>query len=586
MNAMDTSTTPSKSDPESAATLNAKPVDPADIDWCGQVLGDFRIMHRLGKGGMGQVYLAEQTSLRRKVALKLLHPELADSDRSLQRFKAEAQNAARATHANIVQIYTIDRANGVNFIALEYVEGKNLREFIEKKGPPELSLGMHIMNQVAAALQRACELGIIHRDIKPENIMLTRKGEVKVADFGLSRNFSEANAQPSLTLSQVTMGTPLYMSPEQVERRPVDVRTDIYSFGVTSYHMFAGHPPFRGTSPIDVAYHHVHSTPQPLGEIRPDLPAELCAIIHKMMAKRPEDRFQSPREIVREINRLQESLNLSGVASISFSASFSSSNSDALRVAPTMPWTEPTPASPWLLRAVFAFSVLVALTAGGAFAWLRNHSDAPGKDPLPPNLNGPLEDPLAAKKEANGKLNEKEMRRLVEEHLRPESQLDVLSGMNYASKLGLFYVREHRLADADAFFGKLRNTDRQQPAYQFLGRLGHAIVLAFKDEPAASNQAFLALINDVEKWESRAPVGFLKKLQPLGKKNGGTIEEELEAYKHLWRLNPQMREMVAKALQYNQVNAPLEFPVRLEPYRFPPRATLKAAPMPPQPMIP
>ena len=151
------------------------------------MLGEFRLLHRLGQGGMGQVYLAEQISLKRKVALKLLNPELADSERSLQRFKAEAENVARATHANIVQIYTIGQTDGVNYIALEYVDGKNLREFIEKKGTPELSLGLHVMAQVAAALQRASELGVIHRDIKPENIMLTKKGEVKVADFGLSR---------------------------------------------------------------------------------------------------------------------------------------------------------------------------------------------------------------------------------------------------------------------------------------------------------------------------------------------------------------------------------------------------------------
>ncbi|MSU79633.1 MAG: serine/threonine protein kinase [Gemmataceae bacterium] len=582
---MDTTTPISKSDPESTAPQTTQPIDPADIDWSGQVIGDFRVLHRLGKGGMGHVYLAEQTSLKRKVALKLLHPELADSDRSLQRFKAEAQNAARATHANIVQIYTIDRANGVNYIALEYVEGKNLREFIERKGPPELSLGLHIMNQVAAALQRACELGIIHRDIKPENIMLTRKGEVKVADFGLSRNFSEANPQPSLTQSQVTMGTPLYMSPEQVERRPVDVRTDIYSFGVTSYHMFAGQPPFRGTSPIDVAYHHVHSMPQPLAEIRPDLPADLCAIIHKMMAKKPEDRYQSPREIVRDINKLQEAHNLSTVASISFSASFLGSKSDGLRAAPFVPWTVPSQHSPWLLRSLFVLSVLFALYVGGVFAWLRNHGPSAAKDPVPPHHNGPLEDPLVTKKADNGKMNEKEMRRLVEEHLRPETQLDVLTGMNHASKLGLYYVREHRLDDADALFSKLLNTDRKQPAYQFLGRLGRAMVLAFKNDSAASNQAFLAVIADVEKWESRVPVGFLKKPRPLGKKDAGTLEEELLAYEHLWRLNPQMRGMVANALQYNQVNSPQDFPARLEPYRHPPRPTLKAAPMPmPMPM--
>src|SRR5262249_52455908 len=159
------------------------------------------------QGGMGQVYLAEQISLKRKVALKLLRTDMAQNERSLQRFKIEAQNVARATHANIVQIYTIDQANGIHYIALEYVEGKNLREFIEKKGTPEISLALHIMAQVAAALQRASELGIIHRDVKPDNIMLTKKGEVKVADFGLSRCFDESNPQ-NITQSQVVMGTP------------------------------------------------------------------------------------------------------------------------------------------------------------------------------------------------------------------------------------------------------------------------------------------------------------------------------------------------------------------------------------------
>jgi serine/threonine-protein kinase len=216
------------------ATAPAPPVNADEVDWTGQALGEFRILHRLGRGGMGQVYLAEQTSLKRKVALKILNPELATNERSRRRFTAEAENVARATHANIVQIYTIGEANGVHYLALEYVEGRNLREFIEKKGPPELSLGLHIMMQVAAALQRAGELGLIHRDIKPENILLTKKGEVKVADFGLSRLREDAGGeQLSLTQSQVTMGTPLYMSPEQVERRPVDSRTDIYSFGVT-----------------------------------------------------------------------------------------------------------------------------------------------------------------------------------------------------------------------------------------------------------------------------------------------------------------------------------------------------------------
>ena len=136
------------------------------------------------------------------------------------------------------------------FIALEYVEGRNLKEFVSKKGPPELLLALSIMRQTAAALQRASEAGIVHRDIKPENILLTRKGEVKVADFGLSRCLDADRPALNLTQSGVTMGTPLYMSPEQVEGKPLDARTDIYSLGVTSYYMLAGHPPFDGATAV------------------------------------------------------------------------------------------------------------------------------------------------------------------------------------------------------------------------------------------------------------------------------------------------------------------------------------------------
>src|SRR5215469_233950 len=222
------------------------PSERLEADQTGKTLGDFRLLRRLGRGGMGEVYVAEQSSLKRKVALKLLRADLAADANALKRFKAEAEAVARATHANIVQVYAIGETEGLHYMALEYVEGKNLREYLEKKGTPEALVALSIMRQVAAALQRASELGIIHRDIKPENILVTKKGEVKVADFGLSRIFAD-NQQPlNLTQSGVTMGTPLYMSPEQVEGKPVDPRTDIYSFGVTCYHLLAGRPPFRG----------------------------------------------------------------------------------------------------------------------------------------------------------------------------------------------------------------------------------------------------------------------------------------------------------------------------------------------------
>src|SRR5262249_34748878 len=243
---------------------------------------DFELIRRIGMGGMGQVYLARQRSLKRQVAVKILKGELAANQTNLRRFQAEAEAVANLTHAHIVQVYAIGEDQGLHYMALEYVDGRNLKDLLEKKGIPELPQALEIMRQVASALERAGELGFVHRDIKPENILLSKKGEVKVTDFGLSRCFS-ADSPLHLTQSGVTMGTPLYMSPERARGQPVDPRSDIYSFGVPCSHMLAGEPPFRGSTAFDVALQHVQGEVRPLGTIRTDLPAELCAIVHKMM---------------------------------------------------------------------------------------------------------------------------------------------------------------------------------------------------------------------------------------------------------------------------------------------------------------
>ena len=192
----------------------------------------------------------------------------------------------------------------MHYIAQEYVEGQNLSQYISRKGTPDVKMGIAVMRQVASALCKAAERGIVHRDIKPENIMLARSGEVKVADFGLARI---GRGEESLKLTQVgiTMGTPLYMSPEQVEGRPLDPRSDIYSLGVTCYHMLAGKPPFRGDTALSVALQHVRTQPERLENLRPDLPPALGRIIHKMLAKNPDERYQSPRDLLRELRSLQ-----------------------------------------------------------------------------------------------------------------------------------------------------------------------------------------------------------------------------------------------------------------------------------------
>ena len=269
-----------------------------------RMLGEFRLLRQLGRGGMAEVYLAEQTSLSRNVAVKILRREQVNDQTLVQRFKQEALAAAGLNHPNIVQVYSVGSTDGIHYIAQEYVQGMNLREFITRKGPPDLNVALHFMKQVAAALNAAGNAGIVHRDIKPENILITRKGEVKVADFGLAQLNRGDGKKVNLTQTGMTMGTPLYMSPEQVSGEKLDVRSDIYSFGVTCYHLLNGEPPFRGETALSVAVQHLKNEPEPLAELRPDLPPLLCQIVHKMMAKALDQRYQTAQEVLKELKRL------------------------------------------------------------------------------------------------------------------------------------------------------------------------------------------------------------------------------------------------------------------------------------------
>ena len=282
----------------------ATPASEPDRDLSGRQLGDYRLLRRLGRGAMAEVYLADQCSLNRQVAFKVLKSELAKDEVYVKRFQREAQAAAALVHANIVQIHEVGRIDQVYYIAQEYVQGLNLRQWINRHGAPDLRLALIVMRQVAAALAKAAEQGIVHRDVKPENIMLTRSGEVKVADFGLAR-VAGTDENVNLTQTGMTMGTPLYMSPEQVEGKTLDPRSDIYSFGVTCYHMLAGVPPFDGDTALSVAVQHLKKNPEPLENVRTDLPPGLCRVVHKMLAKSPDKRYQHPRELIRELHKLR-----------------------------------------------------------------------------------------------------------------------------------------------------------------------------------------------------------------------------------------------------------------------------------------
>ena len=275
-----------------------------EVDLTGRQIADYQILRHLGRGAMAEVYLAEQISLRRKVAFKVLKSSLAHDETYVRRFQNEAQSAAALVHANIVQIYEVGCVDNVHFIAQEYVEGPNLAQLISKQGPLDIPMVLRVMRQVAAALTNAAEQGIVHRDIKPENIMVSRTGEVKTTDFGLARVMNQEEGK-RLTQVGITMGTPLYMSPEQVEGKSLDPRSDIYSLGVTCYQLLAARPPFDGETALSVAVQHLQTEPVRLEEVRPDVPVGLCCIVHKMLAKDPEDRHASAVELLRDLRELR-----------------------------------------------------------------------------------------------------------------------------------------------------------------------------------------------------------------------------------------------------------------------------------------
>lgn len=242
---------------------------------------------------MADVYLAEQTSLGRQVAVKVLKNDSLQgrSDVLLKRFEQEARAAGGLSHPNVVQIITTGHENNIAYIVQEYVPGLNLSQWIRRNGPPDFSTGVKWLQQMAAALSAAAEAGIVHRDIKPENILLNRQATAKVTDFGLAQLNQPAPARMNLTQAGTTLGTPWYMSPEQIQGTKLDHRSDQYSLGVTAWHMFAGRPPFPGRNPMTVAVQHLKELPPPLATLRPDLPLPLCTIIDRMLAKKPEDRF-------------------------------------------------------------------------------------------------------------------------------------------------------------------------------------------------------------------------------------------------------------------------------------------------------
>ncbi len=412
-------------------------------DLTGQTLGDFRIVRTLGAGGMGEVYLARQLSLKRDVALKFLRPDLAADPVAVQRFQQEAEAVARLNHPNIVQVYAVGELAGRRYMALEFVDGRNLRDYVERKGPLPAAQAVLVLRQAAAALARAADAGLVHRDIKPENLLVTRTGELKVADFGLSRVLAgDADKPLHLTQSGMTLGTPLYMSPEQVRGEPVDHRSDLYSLGVTAFHLLAGRPPFAGKTPFEVAVQHVQTEPPNLLHLRPDLPVGLAALVHRLMAKDPAGRPATAKEVVRE---------LAGGGSVAGAV--------------VLPVEPPSPPS----RRRWLGGLLAA--AAAATGWRLAVKPPPAVVGLP---DVPLPEPLTSTRE-------RELIAVTRDRAAtPAAVFDA------AISLGVLYLRDRRLDDADKVFadveaGKYDRPGGQRPA-QFVGRLGQAAVAAQRDK--------------------------------------------------------------------------------------------------------
>lgn len=256
----------------------------------GKTIGQYHILSEIGRGGMAVVYKAEQTSLDRFVALKVLFPNFTGDSTSVERLYREAQAAARLDHPNIVEIYEVGEHEGLHFIAMKYVDGEPL-DAILQQGPMPPARALKILAQVASALDYAHRHNVVHRDIKPSNIIVSAGDRITLTDFGLAKGTGSA----TLTSSGALVGTPAYMSPEQARGDEIDYRADIYSLGVVAYEMFAGRPPFTG-NPLSIIMAHASQTPPPLRQFRPDLPAGVEAAVMKALAKEPAERYATAGE--------------------------------------------------------------------------------------------------------------------------------------------------------------------------------------------------------------------------------------------------------------------------------------------------
>jgi serine/threonine protein kinase len=387
---------------EAAAEMIAEP-PPALV--AGQLVGHYKIIRPLGKGGMGEVYLAGDTKLDRKVALKLLPAEFTNHKDRLRRFIREAKAASSLNHPNIITIHEIGEAAGAHFIATEFIEGQTLKQLMRRSrmALPEI---LDVSMQAANALQAAHAAGIVHRDIKPDNIMLRPDGIVKVLDFGLAK-LTEKSEQANPAGSEIdtmiraqtrpgtVMGTIDYMSPEQARGQVLDQRTDVFSFGVVLYEMAAGHIPFSGATSADALVAILDKEPAALAEYAPDIPTEFERIVTKALRKDREERYQNFKDLLIDLKSLKEELAFaqklersrapqSRVGSaIKPAAESLTTNQQAAAATDARLVQKSVSRKGRTLAVALVVIVLAALGIGGAMLWRRGTSTPLASNPAP-----------------------------------------------------------------------------------------------------------------------------------------------------------------------------------------------------------
>ena len=339
----------------------------------GKTISQYKIIEKLGEGGMGVVYKAEDTKLDRFVALKFLPHSLNISDDERQRFVQEAKAAAAINHPNVCVIHAIQEQDDQQFIVMEFVQGKTLRELVGATGPVAPTEALNYAIQIGEALQAAHEKGVVHRDIKSENIMVAAKNQIKVMDFGLAK----LKGSLKLTKSSSTLGTLVYMSPEQINSSKVDARSDIFSFGVVLFEMLTGKMPFSGDYEAAIMYSILHEEPEPLQKHLPDAPSELVHIFNRVLEKDPQDRYQSMGDLVSELRWLQK--HASGVSSVKSASTVPSADSAVTRETPATGKAGARSKTGILALGAVGIAGLIAL-----FIYLQK-----GADPTPIRLTNP-----------------------------------------------------------------------------------------------------------------------------------------------------------------------------------------------------